>query len=211
MIGWPQGWARAGLPVPMIFVLGTWVPKLRIPGLFGRFLSQSQESQRFVSHGTTFGQLEFLGLLETNNFEKLTSRAFWHISCIFLIKIGIWPFSVFFFISDLRWPSNWHVSIAVVKSFFLMYYLSIFDKVKSLTFFDLFSRLLTFGDLDWPRNWLSFNKLLKSFTLRYNLSTIEKGWNLTYIRDLWPHLTSGDLATTFLGRLLQERHFDIQM
>ena len=52
-----------GLPVPRIFVPGTWVPKLGIPGLSQRFLSQSQESQGFVSHGTTLGQPEFFGLL----------------------------------------------------------------------------------------------------------------------------------------------------
>ena len=60
-----QGWAWDGLPVPRIFVPGIRVQKLKIPGLSQRFVSQSQEYQGFVSHGTTLGQPEFLGLFGT--------------------------------------------------------------------------------------------------------------------------------------------------
>ena len=45
-----------GLLVPRIFVSGTWVPQLRIPGLSQGFLSQSRLSQGFVSHETILGQ-----------------------------------------------------------------------------------------------------------------------------------------------------------
>ena len=52
-----------------------WVPKLEITGLSQRFLSQSQESQQFVSHGTTSGQPKFLGLeLKSRASQKFVSH-----------------------------------------------------------------------------------------------------------------------------------------
>ena len=64
------------MPVRTIFVPGTWVPKLRIQGLSQRFLSQSQESQRFMSHETILGQPEFLALESQGQ-----SRDFWIFWC----------------------------------------------------------------------------------------------------------------------------------
>ena len=73
-----RGGRGTGLPVPRIFVPGTWVPKLKIPGLSQGFLSQFQESQGFASHGTTLGLPEFLGLLGTR--VPGTVPGFWNFS-----------------------------------------------------------------------------------------------------------------------------------
>ena len=54
----PRDGHGTGLPVPRIFDPGISTSKLKIPGL-----SQSQQAQRFVSHGTIFGQPKFLELL----------------------------------------------------------------------------------------------------------------------------------------------------
>ena len=84
-----------GLPVPTIFIPGIRVPKLKIPGLFQRFLSKSRESQGFVSHGTTLGQPEFLGLLGTR--VPGTVPGFWN----FLLKHDL-------LITFLQHKSLWH-------------------------------------------------------------------------------------------------------
>ena len=67
-----RDWHEMALPVPRIFVPETCVTKLKIPGLFQRFLSQSQG---FVSFRTTFGQPEFFGLLGTR--DQGTVPGFW--------------------------------------------------------------------------------------------------------------------------------------
>ena len=55
-----QGWAWHETISLKDIVPGTWVRKLKISELSQTFLSQSQESKGFVSHGTTWGQPEFL-------------------------------------------------------------------------------------------------------------------------------------------------------
>ena len=51
------------------------------------------------------------------------------------------------------------------------------------------------------RSWATFFLYLSTFEanvfiLWYGLSTFEEEWNLTFIWDLWPQMTSCDLATT---------------
>ena len=60
-----QRWAWDGTVSEKDFVRGTWVPRLGISELCQRFLFQFKESKGFVSHETTLGQPEFLGLHET--------------------------------------------------------------------------------------------------------------------------------------------------
>ena len=91
--------------------------------------------------------------------------------------IFFWPYIE---ISDLRWPSNWHISMAIVKSFILTDNQSMFGKVQNMSFFDLFSRFLTFGDLK--------TNFFETIRLKFDLSS--------------GFLTSHDLATTFFRALL---------
>ena len=96
----------------------------------------------------------------------------------------------------------------MVNSFILVFSLSMFDLGRNSTFF-IFFAIFDFCDLDLPQADPFLKDSLKSFTLRYNLSSIENDRKTGYIRNLWPHMTSGDLATTFFLDPGQERHFDI--